>query len=119
MSDQRIFHSAHCFEPSDDEPIRSVVATTTDATIVAWHVKAGQTIKPHRHPAGQDTWIVLTGQGDYVINETGQTMPIQAGDIVIARTGDVHGLHNTGQDVCTFISVVAPAQAGYELLHED
>lgn len=117
MPVQRIFHSSQCFEPAD-EPVRSVVTASPDATIVAWYVKPGQHIKAHRHPCGQDTWIILSGQGEYVINEAGETRSIQAGDIVIAHTGEVHGLRNTGSEVFSFISVVAPAQAGYELLHE-
>ena len=118
MSIRRIFPSSQFFEPADGEPVRSVVTTTPDCVVVAWYLKPGQSIKPHRHPTGQDTWTILSGQGEYVINEAGETRSIQAGDIVIAHTGEVHGLHNTGNEVFSFISVVAPAQAGFELLHE-
>jgi mannose-6-phosphate isomerase-like protein (cupin superfamily) len=39
-----------------------------------------------------------------------------AGDIVIASTSQVHGVFNDGSEPLRFISVVAPASAGYELL---
>ncbi|WP_272975618.1 cupin domain-containing protein [Alcanivorax jadensis] len=116
MSLNRIFDSYKYFEPSDGEPIRSVVASSTDAVIVAWHVKPGQSIKPHRHPAGQDTWTILSGEGDYVIDEQGNEFKIKAGDIVIAHTNQVHGLHNRSAQPIYFVSVVAPSEAGYELL---
>lgn len=119
MPNQRTFHSAHFFEPSDSEPVRSVVTSSTDATIVAWYVNPGQSIKPHRHPSGQDTWTVLSGSGDYVINDVGDTIPVQAGDVVVAHAGEVHGLQNTSTEPIYFISVVSPASAGYELLDQD
>lgn len=118
MPSNRIFASHNHFEPSDDEPIRSVVTTSADAVVVAWYVKPGQSIKPHRHPHGQDTWTLLSGEGDYVMNEQGAETKVRAGDIVVAHTNEVHGLHNRSAQPLYFISVVSPAEAGYELLTE-
>lgn len=118
MSVRRTFPSSQFFEPADGEPIRSVVTTTPECVVVAWYLKPGQRINTHRHPCGQDTWTILSGSGEYVISEAGDTTPIQAGDIVIAHTGEVHGLHNNGVEPIYFISVVSPANAGYELLED-
>jgi len=118
MPSDRIFASHNHFEPSDDEPIRSVVTTSAHAVVVAWYVKPGQSIKPHRHPHGQDTWTLLSGEGDYVLNEQGAEIKVRAGDIVVAHTNEVHGLHNRSAQPLYFISVVSPAEAGYELLTE-
>lgn len=41
---------------------------------------------------------------------------IVAGDVVVARTGNVHGVLNTGDEPLRFISVVSPGSAGYELV---
>ena len=116
MPSKRIFPSQHYFEPSDGEPIRSVVTTSPDSVVVAWYVKPGQTIKAHRHPAGQDTWTILSGEGDYIFNEFGDTTKVKTGDIVVAHTNEVHGLHNNSAEPIYFVSVVSPAEAGYELL---
>jgi quercetin dioxygenase-like cupin family protein len=111
----RIFKSSDCFQPNDEvEPIRSVVAESPDATIVAWSLKPGQEIPAHIHPRGQDSWTVLTGTGRYYVDKLGNWETIVAGDVVIARTGEVHGIRNHGETVLTFISVVAPFEAGYE-----
>jgi len=83
---------------------------------VAWHVKPGQTIKAHVHPRGQDSWTILSGEGDYQTDSTGSVIRIYAGDIVIAHANQVHGVHNSGQEDLTFISVVTTAEAGYQLL---
>lgn len=116
MSTQRVFKVADHLQANDGEPIRSVVHATNDAAIVAWTVKPGQRISPHVHPSGQDTWIILAGEGDYQIDATGQTVRIAAGDVVVASTGAAHGVLNTGAQVLVFVSVVSPALSGYEPL---
>jgi quercetin dioxygenase-like cupin family protein len=110
----RIFKSNECFQPNDNaEPIRSVVTESPEATIVAWFLNPGQEIPAHIHPNGQDTWTVLNGMGQYYVDELGNFETIIAGDIVIAKTGEVHGVRNHGDEILTFISVVAPFEAGY------
>jgi quercetin dioxygenase-like cupin family protein len=116
MKLDRIFKSSEFFQPTDDEPIRSVVTESKDAVVVAWYIKPQQEIAAHIHPAGQDTWTILSGKGDYYLDEMGTTKPIMAGDVVIAPLGCVHGVFNSGDEPLVFISVVSPAEAGYQLL---
>jgi quercetin dioxygenase-like cupin family protein len=116
MRTQRIFNSDDHMQPSDGEPIRSVVSESSDAVIVAWHVKPGQRIAAHTHPEGQDTWIVLSGQGFYQTDAQGSTVAIGPGDVAMANKGMVHGVVCTSSEPLQFISVVAPADAGYEPL---
>ena len=111
----RIFPIADFLKSSDDVPVRSVVLETEHATIVAWYVSAGQEIAAHIHPHGQDTWTVLCGNADYYQGD-GKTIKLQAGNIAVAHAGQVHGAKNTdAQQPFIFISVVTPANAGYEL----
>ena len=116
VSAQRIFISAEFFVPSSGDPLRTVVTQSTDAVVVAWHVAPGQTINPHVHPAGQDTWTILSGRGKYITSAGGESRDIGAGDVAVATTGQVHGVFNHGADALTFISVVSPVEAGYELV---
>ena len=116
MSTQRVFKVADHLQPNEGEPIRSVVHATDDAAIVTWTVKPDQRISPHIHPSGQDTWIVLAGEGDYRLDAAGQVVRIAAGDVVVAPTGAVHGVLNTGAQALVFVSVVSPALSGYEPL---
>ncbi len=55
MSTDRIFQIKSHLQPSDGEPIRSVVTESPDATVVVWIVQPGQRIAAHVHPHGQDT----------------------------------------------------------------
>jgi quercetin dioxygenase-like cupin family protein len=117
MRSDRLFHALDFMQPSDDEPIRSVITENAEAVVVAWHVKPGQRIAAYVHPSGQDTWTILTGQGNYQTEASGSSLAITAGDVVVAPIGCVHGVSNSGQAPLTFISVVSPADAGYEPLH--
>ncbi len=116
MSTNRIFKSSEFFQPTDDEPIRSVVTESKDAVVVAWHIKPGQEIPPHIHPNGQDTWTILSGKGEYYLDEAMTRKEIAAGDVVVAHTGCIHGVFNHGDRPLVFISVVSPSDAGYQLL---
>jgi quercetin dioxygenase-like cupin family protein len=112
----RIFKSADWFQPSEGEPIRSVITESEFAVVVAWYIQPGQAIAAHLHPEGQDTWTILSGQGEYYLDAVGGKQLIGAGDVVVAPRGAVHGVLNPGNEPLTLISVVAPAEAGYEPL---
>ncbi|MGZ4955398.1 cupin domain-containing protein [Methylobacter sp.] len=114
MPTPRILNSSVFFHPTDGEPIRSVVTRSKDAVVVAWHIKKGQQIPLHIHPYGQDTWTILAGQGHYHLDNNGTTRPIIAGDVVVAHTGEIHGVFNSNPEPLVFISVVSPADAGYQ-----
>jgi quercetin dioxygenase-like cupin family protein len=107
MNTTRIFDSAKFFRPSDGEPVRSVVTESKDAVVVAWYIKPGQEIPAHMHPDGQDTWTILAGKGEYYLDQAGTTKAIAAGDVVVAHTKC---------EPLVFISVVSPADAGYQLV---
>lgn len=116
MSISRIFNSSEFFQPTDGEPIRSVITESQEAVVVAWYIQPGQTIPAHNHPHGQDTWTILAGRGEYYLDQAGTTQSIMAGDVVVAHTGCVHGVVNNGNEPFVFISVVSPADAGYQLV---
>jgi quercetin dioxygenase-like cupin family protein len=116
MTTSRIFNSTAFFQPTDGEPVRSVVTQSKNAAVVAWHIKQGQEIPLHIHPQGQDTWTILAGKGRYYMDINGTTRPIKAGDVVVAHTGEAHGVFNDNPEPLVFISVVSPAEAGYQLI---
>lgn len=116
MVSNRLFKIADFTHPSDGDPIRSVVTQSAEAVVVAWYVQSGQSIAAHVHPQGQDTWTILSGGGSYLLDEDGSRCAIQAGDVLVAPVGAVHGVFNPHSEPLIFISVVTPAEAGYQLL---
>lgn len=109
----RLFKSADFFQPTDGEPIRSVMTESENAAVVAWYIKPGQEIDAHIHPHGQDTWTILSGKGEYYLDQVGSKMSIVVGDVVVAPVGCVHGVLNNGDEPLIFISIVSPSEAGY------
>lgn len=116
MSELRRFSISDFLRPSQDEPIRSVITESVDAAVVAWHVEPGQRIAPHVHSTGQDTWIVISGVGEYQRTAGGDVIPLNAGEVLVAHRGQVHGVLNTGEKPLVFVSVVSPALSGFEPL---
>lgn len=110
----RIFSASEFIRTSDDKPNKSVVMATEESTIVVWHVSPGQEIAAHIHPNGQDTWTVISGGAEYY-QGGGVVSRLKAGEIAIARAGQVHGAINTGHEPFIFVSVVASGNAGYAL----
>ena len=103
--ESRIFSVTEYIRPSDGEPIRSVVV---------WHAHPGQEITAHVHPDGQDTWTVISGEAEYY-QGGGKVAHLKAGDIAIAKPGQVHGALNTSPVPFVFVSVVASGNAGFAL----
>jgi quercetin dioxygenase-like cupin family protein len=113
---QRVFPSQDFWQPTAvGDPMRSVVCESIESVVVAWYLQPGQTIAPHVHPQGTDTWTILAGKGRYFLDSAGNTQEIIAGDIVVAPVGCIHGVINEGLEPLKFISVVSPGNAGYEL----
>jgi quercetin dioxygenase-like cupin family protein len=118
MNISRIFPSARFFQPNEEEPVRSVIAESPEAVVVAWYLNPGQRIEAHVHPQGQDTWTILSGSGSYYLDRVATTQRVTVGDIAIAPMGSVHGVLNDSDEALVFISVVSPGNAGYELVTE-
>lgn len=110
--ESRVFSIEQHVRPSDVEPIRSVVRETNDSAVIVWHAYPGQEIAAHIHPHGQDTWTVISGEAEYYQGD-GIVSHIKAGDIAIAKPGQVHGAFNSGSGPFVFVSVVASGNAGY------
>lgn len=113
-SASRIFSIAEFIRPSEGQPIRSVILETEESVIIVWHVGPGQEISAHIHPNGQDTWTVISGSAGYYPGG-GVVTHLKAGDIAVAKPGQVHGAINSGTEPFIFISVVASGNAGFAL----
>jgi quercetin dioxygenase-like cupin family protein len=94
----------------------SFLASEESSDIVR-HASPGQEIAAHVHPLGQDTWTVVSGEADYY-QGGGAISRIRAGDIAIARPGQIHDAINSGFEPFVFVSVVASGNAGFALAEE-
>jgi quercetin dioxygenase-like cupin family protein len=69
----------------------------------------GQEHALHAH-AGQDkVYHVLEGTGSFLLD--GQTLPMHAGDLLVAPEGVRHGVRNDGSTRLLVVAILAPAPA--------
>ena len=46
------------------EAVRTVLHQSTDMNLVLWQIPPQGNLPPHRHPSGEDIWLVLLGEAD-------------------------------------------------------
>ena len=91
-------------------------SSSTRLTITRVTVKPGARNPPHRHPASEQVWIALRGEGRLQL-EAGRSEAFAEGDVVRFEDGDLHGFKNTGEQEFEYLSVTSPPvnfRAAYE-----
>jgi quercetin dioxygenase-like cupin family protein len=69
-------------------------------------VQPGETTNGHTHDLGHETFIVLEGEAEFTID--GETALLKPGQVCIARAGQWHEIHNTGDMPMTMYLSVTP-----------
>ncbi len=67
-------------------------------------LEPGSSIAPHKHEGESEVYYIISGQG--FINDNGVEVAVRAGDAYTCKSGDSHGLRNTGSDDLRFIALV-------------
>ena len=80
---------------------------STRVTITEVHLDAGAMQPRHTHASSEQIWYALKGKGTLLLADDAE-QAFFAGDVVRFADGDVHGLHNTGDDEFVYLSVAAP-----------
>ena len=81
-------------------------------------VKPGQEVAAHEHSTSDDIWICLSGAGVF-FPEPCEELEIRAGDVMVSRPGQCHGMRNTGDEDFVFVSIVAPAPSDFHPIECD
>ena len=76
-------------------------------TITRVTVEPGAVNPPHRHPASEQIWVALEGNGILLLDHE-RTEPFSAGDVVRFADGDLHGFRNASDVPFVYLSVTAP-----------
>ena len=103
----RFFKVADFIAKSGPEATKHVLFENERCNSVIWVVPPGKEVVAHYHPETDDVWIVLQGKGDYYIAK-GETCPIEAGMVIPAEKGEIHGVKNNSGDILVFSAVSAP-----------
>ena len=69
----------------------------------------GQSQKVHAHEGSDKVYFVLEGTGRFTIGDEERDLP--AGNAVIARAGEPHGVRNGGEENLVLLVTMAPRPA--------
>jgi quercetin dioxygenase-like cupin family protein len=70
-------------------------------------VPPGERCRPaHSHPNGEEIIYIITGTGRVLVD--GEVAPVRAGSVVLFPQGEVHMLHNTGDEEMKVVCFFAP-----------
>ena len=108
----RIFHWPDIHEFCDTEAQKRVFYETPNTVGAVWSMKPGQELPMHSHEKADDIWIVLQGTAEYYPKE-GCKVQIQAGDVIVARPKECHGMINNSKEDFIMLGIAGPTPIGY------
>ena len=74
---------------------------------VSWlRLNPGDSIGYHQHVTNEDVYVIVSGEGVFK-DKDGKDKPVKAGDVLIVRKGESHGIANTGKEPLVFVDVIA------------
>ncbi|QQP70322.1 cupin domain-containing protein [Carnobacterium sp. CS13] len=79
---------------------------------MVWCMYPGQTLPTHSHEQADDIWIVIEGTADYY-PECGEIVQIKAGDVIVARAGEKHGMANNSDEDFIMLGIAGPTPLGF------
>ena len=98
---------------AEDLPFASFAGQQdTDLNVVVWNLLPGQVTDSHKHPENAHTFLVITGEGEYV-RESDPAVAIRAGDMVVIPRETVHVIRNTGSAPLSYVAVSSIGPHGY------
>lgn len=102
----------HCFEvlgkqEFSSEKMKKVgLFDTANLFCDLYCLRPGQSQKPHTHQGADKIYFVLQGQGTFLVGE--EEKVLEAGEIVLAPSGAVHGVANHSPQALNLLVVMAP-----------
>jgi quercetin dioxygenase-like cupin family protein len=69
-------------------------------------LEAGQTQAPHTHNDSDKVYVVLEGEGTFLVGS--EESALEAGQAVLAPSGEPHGVTNEGPDRLVCLVFMAP-----------
>lgn len=102
----------HCFdvlgkqEFSSEKMKKVGLFDTANLFCDLYCLRPGQSQKPHTHQGADKIYFVLQGRGTFLVGE--ETRVLEAGEIVLAPSGAIHGVTNKSQGPLNLLVVMAP-----------
>jgi len=108
----RIFHWPDIQEFREEEATKHIFYETPNTVGAIWCMRPGQTLPLHSHEKADDIWVVIEGTADYY-PECGEMVQIKAGDVVVSRAGEKHGMTNNSSRDFVMLGFAGPTPIGF------
>ena len=105
---RRLFHLKEILKKLPAQANRMVLFSDEYAMASVWSLEPGDEIFPHQHPASDDVWVILEGEGEYWMEKGGTPCKLQEGMVALAPARHAHGVRNTGKSPLVFVSLTTP-----------
>ena len=118
---KRILSPLEEVEFSDQKATSKEISLIETGKISVWGVLPGQEVEAHKHPNGQDTWVILQGNLTYYLqmgNGGKKTQKVSAGQVCIAPPDTIHGCLNESEEKAAFLSITSQKNVGFEKLQD-
>lgn len=67
-------------------------------------LEPGASVSDHTHTGEAEIYSIVSGTGVY--NDNGIPVEVGAGDVALCRSGEMHGIENTGVGPLTFYAII-------------
>jgi len=74
----------------------TAVLAAPGAFVQVVEIAPGETIPDHSHRTSREVYAVLNGRCHLIVN--GESRRLEAGDMLLMEPGDIHRLHNDGDE---------------------
>ncbi len=104
------------FTTKDGSKIRELLSHRNSCirnqSLAEARLPVGGATTPHHHPAAEEIYYILAGQGEMRIERS--VRRVGPGDAIAIEPGEMHQMTNVGSEPMTFLCCCAPAYG-----HED
>lgn len=113
-----MIRSANIFKAQElsEDGVKKVTLIATDELAVdTYYFKPGQVLDYHRHPNGDQIFIIQKGEGSFYLDDGSgeEVVPLEEGSVILAPKGVWHKLVNERKDVM-IASQATKQPAGHE-----
>jgi mannose-6-phosphate isomerase-like protein (cupin superfamily) len=99
----------------DNEHFRRVVSTGEHSQLVLMSLPAGGEIGEQTHDDIDQTFVVVDGRGEALIN--GESFPLEKNHIILVPAGRRHNLRNRGDEPLKLYTIYAPPAHARGTIH--
>lgn len=92
-----------------DKPFKTTFHLSERLLVGLNTLAPGQSQPLHDHADQDKFYLVMAGSGRFTVGEETQTCG--PGELILAPAGLIHGVKNDGDELLSFITVIAPAPA--------